>query len=118
MPFRRVTNADGERVDGYVCPLWPGHYDWDERRLEHLRQRRKGYANQIEALAVAQKELGKAGDREGAREVKELLRYWQQREKASTQVIRWFDAEDRRFVGWPAELCSFMDEEFNAYDLF
>lgn len=125
MPVVRKLNHDWEWVDAYVAPGGDGRhhngagfYDWDEFQVLRLKERRKGYARMIEDLASAQKELGKAGDREGAREVKELLRYWQQHEKASTFVIRWFEAGvgPHDFNNWPLELASFLDEEFHAYD--
>lgn len=117
MPVVNTINRSmTDMVYTYVPPM--RGIEWSPTGLKRLEERRRDYAQQVEPLVRLQKELGQEGDRVGAREVKDLVRFWQQREKAATIAINHINAPVGPNEAWdmPADLSPFMDDEFHSYE--
>jgi hypothetical protein len=118
MPNLTVPNDDWETVLRYHPPGPMGQLDYEISGIELLMERRKEYTRAQQDLAEAQKVVGAAGDRDGARYLKALIKDFLRLQRASQKWIDWFEADagsDLRFNGWPLELAPELDEEINAY---
>lgn len=98
----------------YRPPVGPGYYDHSEVGVALLKARRRDYTHEQTILA----EMKKTADRDFAREIKELTRFWLARQKAVQRVIDFIEPSiGNRPRDWPIELAEFMNEEFHAYEL-
>lgn len=118
MPIEKRHNTEGQLVDRYVPPFVMRTTDVSESDLDVVREHRRNYAGQVEALHKMQKEFAAQKDYSSAKELKELIKHFTQSEKCATLVINYFDKlASLNTADWPQELYEFLDYEFNAIDL-
>ena len=104
MPIINKQNAEGQTIAAYQPPvdvLWSCDYDTTK-----VRERRKECGQMIEALSRLQKTDG----RELGRDIKPLLRYWQQLDKVCTIVVNYLETDVREPL--PIELSDLLDWQF------
>lgn len=118
MPVYWTNNDEGDGVQRYRPPMHGGHYDFDEVALAAIKEIRRGATTAQQELGDVQKQCGKAGDREGARYLKDEIKAFHRQQKAAQLWIDWFEKmTDLRFTNWPIELAVELDYVANAYDL-
>lgn len=117
MPLINAVNQHGEQVVRYEVPFFARTTTITEMELHTVREHRRVYATQVGELTALQKQLGANKDYLGAKELKEVIRYFMSCEKCSTIVIDYFTRNtDLRTNDFPQELHTLLDYEFNSLE--